>query len=412
MSDDKLKISWSELSTPDVEARMEQRATAVATREHYDRQLAKEPDPFAARNAARWQYNPLIYMAFFGLLGAVFGWLIAQPLYRPDPVPQARQLVHDADNALALYRAGRITAEQAQSSLAAIQLAGQSNPYFKILHDETLSPAQRDQLLNRQQWMQFISNVLFYGLCGMSIAAAMAMADSIVGRNYAGAVIHGSAGAVAGLVGAVVASLFIHQLGSAVMNISWIHSSYRIFVARAAIWVLLGLFLTLAPAVVLRSTKRLLIGLLGGAIGGLIGGLLYQPVISLTGSENLAILIALVIVALVAGAATGLIENAAKSGWLKVTQGLIAGKQFILYRNPTYLGSAANCEIYLFKDRRVGRRHAAIRQIPGGFELENLPLGEPTYVNGLPVSRAKLFAGDKIRVGATEFLFQEKDGAD
>ena len=31
-------------------------------------------------------------------------------------------------------------------------------------------------------------------------------------------------------------------------------------------------------------------------------------------------------------------------------EGLIAGKQFVLYRDPTYIGSAPNCHVYLFKD--------------------------------------------------------------
>jgi hypothetical protein len=235
------------------------------------------------------------------------------------------------------------------------------------------------------------------------------MAESIVGRNYAGAVIYGSAGAVAGLLGGIAAALFINKVGGAVMRMDWVEASYRAAAARAATWIILGLFLALGPALVLRSVKRLMIGLLGGAVGGLIGGLLYQPIVHWTGSDGAAILAALVAVGLFAGMATGWIENAAKSGWLKVTRGLIAGKQFILYRNPTYIGSAANCEIYLFKDRRIGRRHAAIRQIPGGFELENLPLGEATFLNDRAIERTKLFNGDRIRIGGTEFMFQEKE---
>jgi predicted component of type VI protein secretion system len=105
---------------------------------------------------------------------------------------------------------------------------------------------------------------------------------------------------------------------------------------------------------------------------------------------------------------TGLIENAAKNGWVKVTAGLIAGKQFILYRNPTFIGSGPECPIYLFRDGQVGKRHAAIHIVPGGFELENLPLGSQTLVNGKPITRARLRSGDEIKIGMTSFRFQEK----
>jgi hypothetical protein len=143
-------------------------------------------------------------------------------------------------------------------------------------------------------------------------------------------------------------------------------------------------------------------------IGGLIGGAIYDPLALFTQRPELSRLIALCAIGLVAGVSTGLIENAAKSGWVRVISGLIAGKQFILYRNPTFIGSGPDCQIYLFKDDKVGRRHAAIHLVPGGFELEDLPLGAPTVINGRPTKRARLRHGDRISIGATTFLFQEK----
>src|SRR5581483_6255042 len=132
------------------------------------------------------------------------------------------------------------------------------------------------------------------------------------------------------------------------------------------------------------------------------GGLLFDPVALFTDSPQDARLVALVGIGVVAGAAAGLIENAAKTGWVRVIAGLIAGKQFILYRNPTYIGSSPDNQIYLFKDPKVGRRHAAIHLIGGGgFEIENLPLGDATVVNGKPITRARLRNGDEVRIGNT-----------
>jgi hypothetical protein len=159
----------------------------------------------------------------------------------------------------------------------------------------------------------------------------------------------------------------------------------------------------------MKNLKRLLIGLAGGLLGGLVGGALYDPAIRLTGRPAVGALVGLVAIGVLAGLATGLIENAAKKGWVRVIAGLIAGKQFILYRNPTYIGSAPDCQIYLFKDKKVGKRHAAIHVLPGGFELEDLPLGANTLVNGKPVKRTRLRHGDRVMIGSTCFLFQEKN---
>jgi hypothetical protein len=139
---------------------------------------------------------------------------------------------------------------------------------------------------------------------------------------------------------------------------------------------------------------------------------LFDLVARATGRAAVSELIGLGAIGLVAGAATGLIENAAKTGWLRVIAGVIAGKQFILYRNPTLVGSAPDCQIYLFKDANVGRRHAAIHVVPGGFELEDLPLGAATLINGKALaSRQRLRQGDRIEVGSTVFLFQERAAA-
>ena len=102
-----------------------------------------------------------------------------------------------------------------------------------------------------------------------------------------------------------------------------------------------------------------------------------------------------------------MIETVAKSGWLRVVSGLIAGKQFVLYKSPTYIGSSPACEIYLFKDFEVHPRHAAIRRTPGGFEIEDLSNGNMT-VNGSRISRARLKNGDRIQIGSTMFLFHAR----
>ena len=191
-------------------------------------------------------------------------------------------------------------------------------------------------------------------------------------------------------------------------------NSTQQYLATVATWGALGVFLTLAPGIVMRNKKKLIIGLTGGLIGGLIGGVLFEPISEfgfVKDYPRIPELVAMISIGLLAGLATGLIEDAAKSGWLKVAQGLIAGKQFILYRNPTYIGSSPDCQIYLFKDPKVGKRHAAIHIVPNGFEIEDMPLGVNTLVNGKSVSRTRLKNGDRIQVGSTQLVFMEKEQA-
>jgi pSer/pThr/pTyr-binding forkhead associated (FHA) protein len=126
------------------------------------------------------------------------------------------------------------------------------------------------------------------------------------------------------------------------------------------------------------------------------------------GSPEFGRLAAICSIGAITGAATGIFEQATRTGWLKVTAGMIAGTQFILYRNPTYIGSAPDCQIFLFRDPKVGRRHAAIHLNNGRIEIEDLPLGAPTYINREPINRQRLRDGDQITIGTTMFLYQEK----
>jgi hypothetical protein len=249
--------------------------------------------------------------------------------------------------------------------------------------------------------------MIWMGVIGIFVAMFLSVAEHVVGRNWRAVGINGAVGVFLGVVGGVIVSLFINQLYNAMGGGHEDSSMGKQMLARSIGWGILGLFLAIAPGIVMRSWKRLLIGLAGGFLGGLLGGLLFDPIAKVADSATLSRAIAIIGIGLVAALGTGLIERAAKTGWLKVVAGLIAGKQFILYRNPTNIGSSPQCEIYLFKDTQVAPRHAAIHAVSGGFEIEGTAPG--TFVNGQVVSRKRLRMGDRIQVGSTVFEFQEKE---
>ena len=253
-------------------------------------------------------------------------------------------------------------------------------------------------------------SVVSFGLSGMLLALCLGIAEPLTERNQAAAVKNGAISAVLGLVGGIIVSLFIDRIYKTIAGDGPRNGkgfTAQDMLAHAIAWGVLGLFLSAGPGLLLRNPRKLAIGVAGGLIGGTVGGMLFDPVGSLFGVE-ISRLIAFSAIGGLAGLSTALIENVAKTGWLRVTRGLIAGKQFILYRNPTFIGSAPDTQIYLFRDPKVGRRHAALHIVPGGIEIEDLPLGAPTLVNGKPVARIRLHHGDEIAIGATRFLFQEK----
>jgi hypothetical protein len=419
----RLIITWDDINSPAVEEKLRQQTALTQAAQHYE----TADVPSAPRRKSRWNllwYNTIFYTGIFGAAGGLLGWIFGSILHlRPDAQIDARGLGSTYQEIQRETEMGLWTPEQASQAMAELKREGKDNPYFSIFIDSSLSPEAREirrqEIARRDEWKNFLANLLFYGMSGMMIAAALGMADPVIERNWPAAVSNASVGAIAGLVGGITVSLFVEQLYLAIVGgVGSNASTMRQILARVIEWGILGLFLSAGPGLLMRSARKLAVGLLGGLAGGVAGGLLFVPVEMLANSdffsrfisngESISRLVGLVAIGAVAGVSTGFIENAVKSGWFKVTEGIIAGKQFVLYRNPTYIGSSPLCHIYLFKDPQVGRRHAAVHIIGGAFELEDLPLGAKTFVNGKPVQRARLRNGDRVRIGATGFHFQEK----
>jgi hypothetical protein len=432
MPNEKLTVSWDDVNSPDVDAKLKEQDAKSRADAFTSPALSMNAAALKSQQRSSIWYNTVFTMAFFGVLGGLLAWGAGE-LIQLNPLTQSQYLAQlsDAQDKWEAYKgvenraAAGIDVKTANLQKMLIREAAEAdggNPYFRILIDPALSTPQKEQKVAQQHanydTKAFIANVLAYGLIGMLIALCLAVAEPLVDRNVHGALINGAVGAMLGLFGGVIVSLFVDRLHAALLGgadgaaavgkqVAGA-SATRQVLADAIKYGVIGSFLLIAPGVLMRNGKKLVVGLAGGFAGGVIGGLLFAPVAGLTGNPVLSRAIAIVAIGGIAGVATGLIENAAKSGWLKVIAGFIAGKQFILYRGTTYIGSSPDCHIYLFKDPAIGRRHAAVHIVPGGFDLEDLPLGAPTFVNGKPITRTRLRTGDQIQVGQTAFTFQEK----
>ena len=141
-------------------------------------------------------------------------------------------------------------------------------------------------------------------------------------------------------------------------------------------------------------------------LGGLLGGLLFDPISVLFNATERATLsrgVGFTIIGLLVGLFVGLVEGWTKTAWLLMRAGPLAGKQFVLYRDTTVLGSSPKAEVYLFKDEAIEPRHAMIYNRGGRFEIEDCNTRDGTYVNGVPITRQLLQPRRPGRVG--------KDGA-
>ncbi len=277
-------------------------------------------------------------------------------------------------------------------------------------------PGRSDWL---DDWLIFCSVT---GLVGLFLGAA----EGIMCRNLRRAVICASVGLGVGLAGGIVA-VFVAKIIITIMvmiAIQFMKDPQRgnrltglsfliLMMGRATAWAVAAIPAGIGQGIALRELKVVVNGLLGGVLGGLLGGMLFDPISvafpPANGEAWLSRCVGLTMIGLSVGFFVGIVEQWTKSAWLLMKAGPLAGKQFVVFRNPTVLGSSPKADIYLFKDEAIEPRHALIHDRGGRFEIEDMDSADGTYVNGIPVKRQILHPGDQIVLGKTVLEFALKE---
>lgn len=181
-----------------------------------------------------------------------------------------------------------------------------------------------------------------------------------------------------------------------------------VWVARGLAWVVLGVAGGLVYGIIGQSAKKAQYGILGGMLGAGLGGILFDPISFVSFGFHggaLSRMVGFALFGMSTGAAMGIVESALKDRWLYVSSGPLAGKQFILYKQVTTLGSSQNCDVYLFKDGNILPEHAVIERRGSRLQIRANGL---VYVAGQPVQTRVLQDGDFVQIGRYGFRYKEK----
>jgi FHA domain-containing protein len=270
-----------------------------------------------------------------------------------------------------------------------------------------------------------VALLLFPTVVGM-VGLFLGAAEGLMCRNISRAAICGLVGMAVGFVGGLVATIIagiIYGVMGALVIAFWknpqpgkLPGGFALLLqimSRGMAWAIAGIPAGLGQGIALRERRVIINGLLGGVLGGLLGGLLFDPLFLLLDSPDSAWVsraVGFTTIGLMVGLFVGLVEQWTKTAWLLMRAGPLAGKQFIIYRSPTVLGSSPKADIYLFKDAAIEPRHALLHNRGGRFEIEDLGTPDGTYVNGIPVQKKHVLqSGDKIVLGKTvlEFVLKE-----
>jgi len=391
--------------------------------------------------------RPWFALMLAGAIGALVGWAIIEPFFEDGVRLQGTtahfQRAGDVEDTAFLEVGGVKVWVPAQARVQAVagaeaklqdglrvEVRGQQaakSPVIVAYEVRVLGKATAPEMVEMKNL--FLRNRLIASIVFPLIAALVGLfigaADGLLSRALRRSAICGLVGLGIGLSAGLVATLFaelIYAVGQrfidqmrtdtgALTTVGFLLQ----MVVRGLAWSMAGAAMGLGQGVALRSRRLALNGLLGGMVGALLGGLLFDPIDHLLHAGQFGAGAAasraagFMMIGAVTGLMIGIVELLARDAWLKMLTGPLAGKEFVLYKSPTLIGSSPKSDIYLFKDSEVDPTHAAIQTSGEGHELLDRDSRTGLFVNGRRVARKRLENGDQIRIGATVLNFTERE---
>jgi hypothetical protein len=260
--------------------------------------------------------------------------------------------------------------------------------------------------LSEERWGNFWIVPLILTLMSLGFG----IAESIVERSTKKALLRGvlalPLGILFGFVFYFIANMIFGLLLSIMVDLG-AHSPNNpaLWIARGVAWATFGAAGGVVYGIIGQSSKKGRYGVIGGMIGAGIGGMIFDPIALLAHGGGASRATGFALVGLATGLGMGLVESALKDRWLYVTAGPLAGKQFILYKPRTTIGSKQDSDIYLFKDPNILPEHATLEL--AGSRVQIRATGT-VYLAGSAIQSRVLQDNDLLQIGRYSFRYKEK----
>lgn len=446
-------------------------ATSSHVDDMLKRQMSLRGDPGVTRDRRRkWYFHSWLILGLAGMLGAFLAWAMIEPFFDDELYIQGRVSELDVRDVLTdQVTLGKTTVRLHNDAIGSLVLNGERiylletlkaydhgrtrhleptelhngdfiGAYvtfmpgerrdlalvrFVELNPKPLSPNRAAMNLGQLYARTRAAGLLLFPVVAGMIGLLVGAVDGLICRLPRRALLSGGIGLAVGFIGGFLCSILANlayeplaHLAARQMDESGALGAFGFIVqmvGRSLAWGLAGMAMGLGQGAALRSGRLLIYGLIGGIVGGLFGGMLFDPIdLILLGPDKpsafLSRMIGFVVIGACVGGMIGLVELLARDAWLRMTQGPLTGKEFLIFKDFMSIGSSPKSDLYLFNDSQVAKQHAVIRAMGDECEIEAKDSTAPVLLNNRPVQRARLRHGDNVMIGRTSFVFQRRKG--
>lgn len=253
-------------------------------------------------------------------------------------------------------------------------------------------------------------NLLMIPLIVTMMCIGFGVAESAVERSVKKALLRGVLALPLGLMLGFLFDMMANIFFGIMLHLAYeagaqTYKNPAVWICRGLAWMVFGAAGGMIYGIVGQSSKKGKYGVLGGALGAGLGGIVFDPISMATHVGIVSRAVGFALVGLATGIGMGLVESALKDRWLYVVAGPLAGKQFILYKSQTTIGSKQESDIYLFKDPNILPVHAVIEMTGARLMLQATG---PVLWAGQHVNSRVLQDGDVLQLGRYAFRYKEK----
>lgn len=212
-------------------------------------------------------------------------------------------------------------------------------------------------------------------------------------------------GAIGGAAGFLIGQGVLFLVSDMFFHSNKTLQAYGIPISRTIGWGFLGFFIGTVEGVRARSWTKIKVGMAGGIVGGLLGGIAISYLGLLSPSLTLSRLSGLLILGLLIGLFYGLFEKQFSQGVLKLLNGKLKGKEYLLVQKTIRIGSSDKADIQLAGYKNVADSHALMKAVSGDVVIKGLRAEDRVIVNELNITEHTLKFEDVVQIGAAKFLF-------
>lgn len=256
-----------------------------------------------------------------------------------------------------------------------------------------------------------VFNIIFGAIFGFILGAFLGTGEGILSANQSRIISGAITGAVVGLFGGAIGFL----LGQAALFVAGnvFFRSYKSFtwigypVSRAIGWACMGIFIGLAEGFRSRSSKKMVVGILGGFIGGILGGFTIEYLRLLFPDSFVSRLSGLLVFGFLIGLFYSIIEKQFSLGILKLLNGSHKGKEFLINQKKIAVGMDKKNDIVLV-DYDLTGQHVIFEAENQDVVIKKRNKEASLLVNDKPVDEHILKFEDVIKIGNAKFFFKHE----